>query len=499
MVSLLLLAIATALLLHAFTAYLGQQSSLYVAVGVPSDVGSVHRAAVLMNGDNGHQEVADHDELHDSSKCSCSRKRGYVLSLRYSGQQGSGIGALLSQLCWIESFDLPMKVVEPYVRSSSLVGLPALNSSQDLKISDYFDFDHLVHSALDRGYGLLATVEEFERVAPRDLILVLMVGGKIADYAVNVVWESNPESTVCMTNISHKMDHFERNGFCVVKVIKIIFGFGTTFVFTAEDMYKIFGRWKPEDITLVFSLWRAPWFVQNVELVNPAMCDKSASRGLQSILRPSKRLLEDSRKYEELFLQVENRLSVMMRVEHSVWQLGRAEARATRRNKTSTINISQCFHKLQNITHTLQKKLGYNGIFLTADVGKYASSTWNQTLKHFHYTKSDVSMLFTLVESYIGLLLSNKVTFQQWQESFSKVLMGGGDAGYIAALQRTIASRSDCLVLLGGGLFQRLALHEYVRNHPDLKMQCVYFVCLDDAFAQDFNEITGGKAVTLSL
>ena len=50
-------------------------------------------------------------------------------------------------------------------------------------------------------------------------------------------------------------------------------------------------------------------------------------------------------------------------------------------------------------------------------------------------------------------------------------------SGYIAAFQRTLASRADCLVLVGGGYFQELALNDYKRNHPDRSTWYIYIVC----------------------
>ena len=54
------------------------------------------------------------------------------------------------------------------------------------------------------------------------------------------------------------------------------------------------------------------------------------------------------------------------------------------------------------------------------------------------------------------------------------------NSGYIAALQRTLASQAECLVLAGGGNFQELAMRDYMRNHPNKRNWCIHAVCAID-------------------
>lgn len=75
-------------------------------------------------------------------------------------------------------------------------------------------------------------------------------------------------------------------------------------------------------------------------------------------------------------------------------------------------------------------------------------------------------------------LYSNKLTFEEWEESFNKATGGVKNNGYIAALQRTLASRAKCLVLVGGGSFQELALKDYLKNHPNKEDHCIHLLAL---------------------
>lgn len=73
-------------------------------------------------------------------------------------------------------------------------------------------------------------------------------------------------------------------------------------------------------------------------------------------------------------------------------------------------------------------------------------------------------------------IYGNKVSMLDWERSF--VLAAGGETnkGYIAALQRTVASRAENLILMGGGNFQSLAVQDYMIFHGPMK--CAYMVCM---------------------
>ena len=45
-------------------------------------------------------------------------KRGYVLTLKFTGQQAAGVRGIFSQQCWLKLFGLPMSIVEPFVNES---------------------------------------------------------------------------------------------------------------------------------------------------------------------------------------------------------------------------------------------------------------------------------------------------------------------------------------------------------------------------------------------
>jgi hypothetical protein len=81
--------------------------------------------------------------------------------------------------------------------------------------------------------------------------------------------------------------------------------------------------------------------------------------------------------------------------------------------------------------------------------------------------------------------LSGLVTdTEMWENSFAQATDGIVDNGYIAALQRTVASTADCIVLVGGGNFHNMVLQEYMDNHPYPSKQCIYNICVEEKHAK---------------
>lgn len=69
----------------------------------------------------------------------------YVMALQYSGQQGTGIQALMSLQCFIGSFNLSMYILEPVMTDTSYGSLLDLSSNHTstslLKFSDISQFN----------------------------------------------------------------------------------------------------------------------------------------------------------------------------------------------------------------------------------------------------------------------------------------------------------------------------------------------------------------------
>ena len=145
----------------------------------------------------------------------------------------------------------------------------------------------------------------------------------------------------------------------------------------------------------------------------------------------------------------------MIRLEHAVF--------LTRKNHK--YNINKCLDDLVKI---------YQGSnctvpIVTANIGK----SWNKIVKD----EAWMSSLKAQTLNTIQVLLNHKMSFERWEKSFVEAAGGVTNRGYIAALQRVIASRADCLVLMGGGSFQDLTLQDYIHFHKDRDKWCIRLIC----------------------
>ena len=86
---------------------------------------------------------------------------------------------------------------------------------------------------------------------------------------------------------------------------------------------------------------------------------------------------------------------------------------------------------------------------IAADVGVHGSYSINLFLND----KSSSHNAIKLLKNRIPIWLNERFSFEEWEESFVKSANGIINPGYVAALQRIIATRADCLVLFGGGNF----------------------------------------------
>ena len=84
--------------------------------------------------------------------------RGYLVNLKYDGQQGSAEHALVLQQCWLGAFNLSIHIVEPFLRQTVYQGYPPPQLDGPLLVfSDLHDLDHYNNVSQSRGSAQVAT------------------------------------------------------------------------------------------------------------------------------------------------------------------------------------------------------------------------------------------------------------------------------------------------------------------------------------------------------
>ena len=99
------------------------------------------------------------------------------------------------------------------------------------------------------------------------------------------------------------------------------------------------------------------------------------------------------------------------------------------------------------------------------DVGRFGSSGTVSDPQYQIYGGTILSSLY-----------GNSTTLAEWEATFEEHA-SNLEAAYVANLQRTIAARSKCLIMTGGGGFQTQARVFFRQQYPREMDRHIYEVC----------------------
>ena len=427
---------------------------------------------------------------------------GYILSLYYHGQQRAGIRAIIAQQCWVHSFGLPMKIVEPFSNHSHLLHNRQFWSRileqgrNGVRFGSFYDIDHFNQISARDGDPPLVSFEHFFQNAPRTVIL-LQISKAFRRQCLNFPSEgcvSRSNSTAfnkftsdCSTTNMTKpaLDALVQLGFKIVRTVCLNCESvlpGDVGITPGDITAHIFGPYKPSDVTLLSDTWQFSIHLApkcNWSSVCTAMDEAQSMR-----LIPSNHLENSIKRYEKELRHDHGSVAFMIRME---WALISYRGSFLSR-------LSQCF---DNALDLFNKQLKNNGDgdrrpLLAVDVGKYGSVTIPVTLRRYDPDRLQFALLMEKLEQFVGKLYRETTgwTLSTWEDSFAEVIPGEEalEAGYIAAMQSVMASQADCLVLIGGGHYQQAVVVEYAKRHTH---KCVHFLCTPPNWAHAFKVLLG--------
>lgn len=411
----------------------------------------------------------------NSQESSTDRDEGFMTAIRYSGQQGSGIKALKSLQCFAGTLGTPMNILEPTIIHGTLVAdLTSVESnSSHIKISSLFDIGYINKLASENGLAHLTATEHFFSHAPKKIVLVIMkwVSRSIPESERNmeIIWPdmTNIQLNKCLdtrnspNEVVHKHVARLSTDYCIIKVVQAPFSPARKRIFSQEEARNvIYGKLLLSEVITVFSLWREGWFCpptnNNENILECPTLD---------LYKPSQAILGQAKWYENEYLGGEATVSIMFRLERMVEFL----------HDSPHMDSEKCLAQVVHITNEIRAGHSqFNKPFLTLDFGDSGSTSWANTVSHFALNITD---LINKTKKTISKLFTEEWSLKTWESGFINAAEGNTNPGYIAALQRVIASRSKCLILVGGGHFQSIAVNDYLRYRPDSSQQCVHFVC----------------------
>lgn len=270
--------------------------------------------------------------------------------------------------------------------------------------------------------------------------------------------------------ITDSVAYLEDHGFEVVRRVCFNCSAPEISTFTPDYVTEyIFGDYRPQDVTVLISHWKFSF--QITPSCATHVCDR-LSEAFKRVQPPSNldraathyvdvidRLQENSGK------PIGMTIAVMVRLE---WFL------ITYRNQ-SLEKVGTCLQTVMETKQELESTTdGATRVLLALDVGKFGSGSFNKTIQH-HITYDYFEKVLAKVKNIVLQLYDQKLDFDLWEESYVTATGGSTDRSYIAALQNLAVSRADCMLLIGGGHFQALALQKY--NERALSQKCVHKVC----------------------
>ena len=433
---------------------------------------------VLVTRANGRFEAED--KVEESSlpaailNTSASSPSGYVLVQRYKDQHGTGMAALVSLHCWITTLNLPMMIVEPFLYETFLQAPSYSSMEPGTKLSDVIDLSSYNESPCSTG---IVTWEEYLASARPSAVMVKMIPATDTTQPLpppRVLWNAEPGSTVCHSLI----DMADYTDYCFVRVVEAYYT--PLHIFHSQDFHNvILNNIDPGGVTFVFSEWQEAWtpspppltfppvappLLTPPSLTSPTLTSLTVtpplplcciSHQLWYQVQESPKLIHDVQHYQKWFLmtsETPSYIAVLLPEENILWSM----------SNSSTVYLQECLNQVLTEVEQSKLEMSTENVFVAADLDDYVGGS----------TKK--KMIRRTVENIYG---GHRI-FNQWRRSFVIATAGVEERGYIAAMQRALFSQASCVVLMGGGNSQVLALTSYLeRISPETK--CVRFVCID--------------------
>jgi len=390
-------------------------------------------------------------------------RTGYVLALSYHEQQTQAISNLFTLQCWAKT--LLVSVVEPFVVNSYFV-LPVNGSKHErqVRLSGVVDLETWQEFTKGLKLAPLVSWHRFFTTAPRKLIVVRFRYLKPREYKLRKKLGEEHIHRAAMTDTYKKgctaSVEFEAKlaymvdvlNFTVIRSVCLNFAHGdqvTLFQFNRH----VYNGIRPRTVTTLMEEWRGFSAEKNGKRISLSNGCLLSSKVLpMAHAMPSNQLFCDAKKYTKWFMRTTNYIALVVRTEkmHSLTN-----------NRT---NMAKCLNNTLRAWRRVKKATGIQTTFLSMDIGKYGSYTLMERKGKVRY--QPYTDLYT---EFLKELFGSHATIRTWETGFEEAA-SNLEPGYIASLQKTIAAMSKCVILSGGGSFQKHLLLIYKKMHPTLRL-----------------------------
>ena len=418
---------------------------------------------------------------------------GFVMATHYSDQLSGSVPNLLSLQCWVATLPGRVRVVEPFLHYGSILGFnlnpypdktkrykrvkgpsygERLKLENEVKLSDVLDIKEFVKYASLKGVAPLVSWSYFMNDMPRNLILVDQI--------------CEDSTTLCMACHVHDPadDFFESN---------IFLKFGENFakyhklqvvrrvcyqrnIQYDDDELKdnIYGNFSPQNSIVMFNHFGG--FSKSGDSFRTSSTNSECYREeFFHSFRSSYKIVDLSKKYVMTYMpkaMTKGYIALLLRSEktlhtHQFKTMSKEEQMST---------LKDCLEEVVDSVHSVRASHGILELFVATDIGKYGSA----------YTREGVDDVLPykdleeFMKTFYSQLFGNPDARSVMAERIEKITPIQSP-GYVAQIEKTIAVNSTCLVLSGGGFFQKSAklLYKQFKDEEDL---CIMELgnCLED-------------------
>ena len=398
--------------------------------------------------------------VQELSKLESSTTKGYVLAVNYYEQQSMGSRNLFQLQCW--AHQLGLAVVKPVMKDSFLLSPLDQHQQQTfLKFEDSFDLNEWSLQTHISQFAPLVEWSEFLSNAPRNVILVsynypsvsvLKTRQKAGEPVLqNHIGERYKSGCSSKWPTSSQLSFLSSNGFHVVCTVCFNFYFGDQLTIDEFNSH-LLGEHHASNVTIVMDMWRGLGTGQRVLIKDTC----STTYPINEHIKLSSRLLGDASKYIEAHLGGQPFIAVMGRLEMTLLTV----------HKKDQPIVPYCLKEIVSELELFKKDTGLSTTFLSIDIGKYGSKKWR--------TRVDPDLRHDF-SNLIQNIYGPSASVSSWERTFEDIAMTK-DAGYIGLLQKAIVTEAKCVLFVGGGAFQRHALHLYRQLHQRKEEQCLRVV-----------------------
>lgn len=366
-------------------------------------------------------------------------QNNYILALDYWDQQTSALRNLLSLQCWASHFGhwRSTYVVEPFIVESRLGALPMTDDERrsQIRFQDLFDINQWKNLKHSKGVTVahLVSWTEFLLNAPKKIILVTIGYSRFGKPCTQTGFANGLREHCSKFLTTHK--------FKVVREVCIDMLNMTTRTFDVKIFGDLYYR---SGVTIIFRQWRG------IQQDRISLTDSLCHNGIGFIqlalnLRTSPRLINDMKKYIHTYYREEQvYTALVLRLEKVIINSDEGQA---------LYNVKKCLNRVVYHWSNLKNIVGSDSTFLAIDYGKFGTSGFSSPFRN-------TSEIEKTVESFIRSIFGKEITLRIWEQTFENVT-DVTNSGYIAMMQSSIAARSKCILLAGGGTFQDHTLHLY--------------------------------------